>query len=236
MGRKKEEAELLAPDPFLETLNKWASWVQKHLKPLLISVAGAFAVILGYEFLSSQTEHDASVITSQLTEAIRAYDEATDPQKVFTSTRANGLDPELEHARTKLQEIGKAHPNSGASQLALLYEADVARRLRKHDEAEGLYKAYVDQAKPDDALLFIALEGAGYAAEDQGHLDEALKYFGRLADGTGFYKDYGLKHKARVLKKKGDRDGAMAALKQIVDMQPPSDLKSAAEEELKTLE
>jgi tetratricopeptide (TPR) repeat protein len=237
MGRKKEEsAELLAPDPFLETLNHWASWVQKNLKPILIVTGTVFGVILGYEFLSSQSEHDASIVTAKLTDAVRAYDEATDPQKVFTSTKAGALDADLERARGKFQELEKAHPTAGASQVAKLYEADIARRLRKSDEAESLYRGYIDQAKADDSLLFLALEGAGYAAEDQGKLDEALKYFGRLAETGGFYRDYGLKHKSRILLKKGDHDGAVASLKAIVDMTPPSDLKSTAEEELKSLE
>ncbi len=237
MGRKKaESAELLADDPFLDTLNKWAGYIQKHYKPLLGSIAGVFAVIVGYEFFSSQSEHDAAIVTTQLTEAVKAYDDAVDPQKIMTSTKAGALDADLERARDKLEAIEKEHPGHGAAHLAKLYEADVQRRLRKYAEAEALYKAYIQHAKPDDSLLFLALEGAGYAAEDQGKLDEALASFKKLAEGTGFYKDYGLKHEARVLIKKGDTAGAIAALKQIVEMQPPSDLKSQAEDELKSLE
>jgi tetratricopeptide (TPR) repeat protein len=240
MARKKgESAELLAPDPFLETLNKWAGYIQKHHKPLLASVGALFAGIVGFEFFSAQSEHDAAVVTAQLTEAVKAYDEAVDPQKTFTSTKAGAMDAELERARDKLEQVEKDHPGHGAAQLARLYEADVERRLHKYAEAEALFKAYIQAAKPDDNLIFLALEGAGYAAEDQGKLDDALGYFNKLAEGVGggtFYKDYGLRHKARVLKKKGDDAGAAAALKQLVEMQPPSDLKGPAEEELKTLE
>jgi tetratricopeptide (TPR) repeat protein len=237
MARKKgESAELLAPDPFLETLNRWAGYVQKHHKPILASVAGVFAVIIGYEFFSSQSEHDAAVVTAQLTDAVKAYDDAVDPQKIMTSTKTGALDADLERARDKFEALEKDHPGHGAAQLGKLYEADLQRRLHKYAEAETLYKSYIQQAKPEDGLLFLALEGAGYAAEDQQKYDEALAYFDKLAEGSGFYKDYGLKHRARILEKKGDTAGAIAALKRIVEMQPPSDLKSQAEDELKTLE
>lgn len=237
MARKKgEQAELLAPDPFLDTLNRWAGTIQKHHRPILATAITVLGAVMAYEFFSSQSEHDAALVTQQLTEAVKAYDDAVDPQKTFTSTKAGALDPDLERARDKFEVLEKAHPNHGASQLAKLYEADIQRRLRKYAEAEALYKSYAQQAKADDSLLFLALEGAGYSAEDQGKLDDALGYFSKLSEGTGFYKDYGLKHKARVLLKKGDRKGASEALKQIVEMQPPSDLKTQAEEELKTLE
>lgn len=237
MARKKgESAELLAPDPVLETMNRWAAFIQKHLKPLAGVVFGVFAVLIGYELFSHQSEHDAAVVTSELTDGVRAYDQAVDPQKVFTSTRAGALDADLERAREKLATVQKDHPSSGAAQLAKLYEADIDRRLHKFAESEALYKSYIAEARSDDDLLFVAIEGAGYAAEDQNKLDDALAQYEKLASGSGFYKDYGLKHKARILEKKGDTKGAAAALKTIVEMQPPSDLRGQAEEHLKTLE
>lgn len=235
-GKKEDSAHLLVPDPFLETLNHWASWVQKHLKMIVGVLAGALAVILAFEFFSSQSERDAAAITTELTEAVKKYEEATDPQKVLTSTKADAMKEPLEKAREKLDAVVKAHPKHGAAQLARLYVADVDRRLKLYAEAEAAYKSYADNAKKDDNLLFLALEGAGYALEDQGKLDEALVYFNRLVENGGFYKDFGLKHKARVLEKKGDKDGAIAALKSIVDIQPPSELRGQAEERLKALQ
>src|SRR5258708_4480786 len=147
MARKKgESAELLAPDPFLETLNRWASYVQKHHKPILGAVAAIFASVVGFEFFSSQTEHDAAIVTAQLTEGVKAYDDAVDPQKVLTSTKAGAMDAELEKARDKFEQLQKDHPGHGASQLAKLYEGDIQRRLHKFAEAETLFKSYLQAA------------------------------------------------------------------------------------------
>jgi tetratricopeptide (TPR) repeat protein len=109
--------------------------------------------------------------------------------------------------------------------------------LQKYPESEALYKEYVKNAKADDAALFVALEGAGYTLEEQNKLDEALEYFSRIGEGTtAFYKDFGLKHKARILEKKGDKAGAIAALQAIIAIEPPSSIRPFAEERLKSLQ
>src|SRR5262249_4211647 len=133
--------------------------------------------------------------------------------------------------------LEKEHANTGPAQVAMLYEADVARRLRKPADAEQLYKSYLKIAKANDPLMFVALEGTGYSLEEQDKTDEALEYFSRIGEGgTSFYKDYGLRHKARILEKKGDKAGAIAALQAIVAIEPPSSLRPYAEERLKSLQ
>jgi tetratricopeptide (TPR) repeat protein len=240
MARKKEESvELIAPDPVLDSLKKSAGWVEKNMKPIVGGFAAILVAVLGYEYFVSKTERDASVVTTKLTEAVRSYEEAMEPSKILSSTVAGALDKDYEKAREKFSAISKEHPGSGASRLAKLYEADLARRLGKHADAEALYKSYIAEAKNDDVLLFLAIEGAGYALEEQGKLDEAIAMFGKLGDdgtSTRFYKDYGLKHKARILEKKGDTAGAIAAYQSIVAMEPASDLKGFAEDRMKSLQ
>jgi hypothetical protein len=238
MARKKQETvEAIAPDPVLDTFKAGAGWLEKNLKLVVAGIALVLGGVLAFELISSSSERSAAEVTTLLTEAVKSYDEATDPQKVLTTTVAGALDGDFEKAREKFAAIQKDHPQSGAAQVAKLYEADLARRLRKHADAEALYKAYLQASKPNDPLLFIAHEGAGYAAEEQNKLDEALEHFSRLGEAsTAFYKDFGLKHKARILEKKGDTAGAIAALQAIVAIEPPSPLRSFAEERLKTLQ
>lgn len=242
MAHKKDEAvaheEALAPDPLMEALKKLAAVVEKNLKVIVASFAGVLALIVAVQFFAAQSERDASEITSELSTAIKAYEEATEPTKILSSTVAGALDEELGKARQKFQTITSNKAGSGAAQLALLYEADLARRLKKHEEAAELYKSYLKGAKGDDVLLFIALEGAGYALEEAGKLDEALEHFGKLGtDGpTAFYKAYGLKHRGRVLEKKGDKAGAVAAYQAIIAIEPASELKGFAEERVKLLQ
>jgi tetratricopeptide (TPR) repeat protein len=239
MSRKKDESvvEAIAPDPVFDNLKKASDALQKNLKIVAVVTALLLGGVLAFQLINASSERGAAEVTTKLSEAVKAYDEATDPQKVLTTTVAGALDADYEKARAKFAELSKEHSGSGAAQLAKLYEADLARRLRKPADAEALYKEYVQSAKPGDTLLFVALEGAGYALEDQNKLDEAADYFSRIGEGsTAFYKEYGLKHKARVLEKKGDKEGAKAALQAIIAIEPPSSLRPFAEERVKSLQ
>jgi predicted negative regulator of RcsB-dependent stress response len=240
MARKKEEEiiEAIAPDPVLDTLKRWEDWAEKHLKQIAAGLAVVLGGVLAWQLVEAKFARDASVVTTDLSKAVTSYEEVTSPQKILSSTVAGALDAELMKAREPFSKLAKEHGATGAGKLALLYEADLARRANKHAEAAELYESYLKGAAKDDAMLFLAIEGAGYALEEQGKLDEAAERFGRLTTepGTAFYKDYGLKHRARILEKKGDKAGAIEAYKAIVAQEPVSDLKSFAEERLKLLQ
>jgi len=238
MATKKENVEAIAPDPVLDNLKKAGTWIEKNGKRLLIGIGAMLAAVLVGQMISSQADRDASEVTTQLAAGVKIYDDATDPQRITTTTVTAELHKPMLEAREKFAQVIKDHPDHGASQLARLYDADLARRLGKPAEAEQLYKDYIARAKSNDSMMFLALEGAGYALEDQNKLDEALDYFSKIGgEGpTMFFKDYGLKHKARLLEKKGDKAGAIAALQAIVAIEPPSSLRSAAEERLKSLQ
>jgi predicted negative regulator of RcsB-dependent stress response len=236
MTKKEDIAELVAPDPFVEHANRYASWVEKNLRWVVAVMVGGLGLVGLVMFVQQGSTRSASSVTSELTKAVTAYSEATDVRKTITSTQPEKVKAELEKAIPAFAEIEKKQPGSGAGKLAGLYEADLERRLGHHDKAEALYTAYAQHARPDDPLLFLAYEGAGYAAEEQGKYDEALASFQKLIDMPGkFYKDFAQKHKARVLELKGDKAGALAAYKAIVAM-PDSKLKEFAEGRIAAIE
>lgn len=239
MARKKkskEEEELLAPDAFLETGQEKMAWLEKNLKVVLGGIAVVLVAVIGLEFSSSSSARSASVVTSALTEAIDDYREATGLQKVLTSTSPESLNEGFQKAYDGFAKVRADHAGSGAARLASVYQADLARRLGKTDEAIQLYDEYLSSAAKDDPLTFFALEGAGYAYEAADKHDEALARFETLQTSQSFYADYALKHKARILEKKGDAAGALTAYKAIVEMDPASPLKSFAEKRIRALE
>ncbi len=233
---KKAKEELLADDAFAAQEGAFSSWLEKNIKV----VVGVGVLVLGgvvaMETLSAQNDREASTVTTELNQAVEGYQEATELRKVLTSTSADVLNKGFAASAKKFESIGKDFPKHEAARLALLYQADLARRQAKHEEAEKLFKSYLDGAKPKDAMIFLALEGAGYSAEAQDKGDNALGYYKQLAEKAPFYKDYSLKHQARVLEKKGDTKGAIAAYKSITEMKPESKLKRFAEDRLKALE
>lgn len=233
--KKQEQEELLADDAFLQKGSEGAGWFEKNFKIVLGAIAVVLVGVLVVQMMQAQSARAASQVTADLTEAVDAYREATGLQKVLTSTAPESLKKEWKKVHDQLSELRAAHPDHGAAKLAALYQADLARRLERYDEAVELYDVFLKSAKKDDALRFFALEGVGYALEGAGKNDEAIARFDELAKTQEFYKDYALKHKARVLEKKGDTTGAVAAYQAIVDMDPASPLKSFAENRLKAL-
>ena len=236
-GKKKGKAEeeLLAPDAFLENAQKGEAWFERHFKALIAGLVLILAGIWGVQMLGAHREAEASKITHRLNEAVTAYQEATGLQKVLTSTSPEALKRDVQKVHDQLADLRAAHPEAGPARMAALYQADLARRLEKYDEAVTLFDVYLSKSGSNDPLRFFALEGAGYALEGAGKLDDALARFKTL-ESEDFYKDYALKHEARVLEEKGDTAGAMTAYQAIVDMDPASALKSFAENRLKALQ
>ncbi len=245
MARKKQEAqELLAPDPFMEKATSGMNWLEKNIKTVLIVLVVGLGAVVGAQVMMSEGDRDKSAVTMDLDEAVEAFGEATSLQTVLTSTA-----PEAQYrsAREKFTAFRKKYPNHPSAAIAAVYEGELARRLKKPAEAQALFDEYVAKTDKSAPLRFMALEGAGYAFEAENKLDEALARFDKLAEEQPFYKDYALKHKARVLMKKGDKAGAIAAYQALVEMDDPrqepregdtiekTPLKSFAEEQLKTL-
>ena len=115
---------------------------------------------------------------------------------------------------------------------------DAAAQFRRHAHAEpGAFDhGHTVWPHQPSELLFIALEGAGYAAEEQNKLDVALEHFKKLLTlPNGFYKDYGLKHTGRMYELKEDKPKAIEAYKAIVAI-PSSKLHDFAESRLAVLE
>lgn len=234
MAKNKEVAELVAPDPFLESAGKAALWVEKYARLLVLAAAGLVLAVVLVLVLGAQKERSSAALTARFGEAVEKYQDAL--ALSATGTTAEAQNKAYEAALPEFERLLAENATSPAVRLGSLYAGDLARRLGRLDAAEKHFAAYADQAKPDDSLLHVALEGAGYAAEDQNRSDEALRYFERLADlPDRYYRDYALAHQARVLEKKGKKDEAIARYRSLLKEMTDSPLRAAAEARLAAL-
>src|SRR5262245_6925198 len=191
MARKKSKDPVVAPDAFQLEGQSWVGWLESNVKLVIAGIVVVLAAVIGLEYVQSSGERSSSLMTEELVKAVDEYQEATDIRKVLTSTSPAELKEGFEKAAGELKAFQDEHAGSDAAKIASLYEADLLARLDKHAEAEAKFNAFVTSAKPDDDLLFFALEGLGYAQEAQNKLDEAAKTFDQLATSQPFYKDYG---------------------------------------------
>lgn len=234
--RKRQIAEDTKDDQFLIEANRMADWTEKHLKQLAMGCLAIAAIIAAVLLTKSSAERSRSEMTADFTKAVDAYREASDLQKTITSTQPAALIEEASKALPAFEKLVEAE-NDGGANLARLYAADLARRAGQHEKAEGLYKTFLDNAPKNDITRFVALEGAGYAAEEQGKFDDALKYFEQLTQlPRDFYKDYGFKHLGRIYELKKDNTKALEAYKTLIEKVPESKLKDFADERIAALE
>lgn len=234
--KKKEKEELVAPDPFMARAEQTTAWVQKNLKWIL----GGLLLVLGgvgaSQAMTAGSERAASAMTLALNEAVESYSEAVSFQKVLTATSSEALQVGFRKAKERFGRFRADYPGQEAARLAALYEAELARRLGEYDGATALYETYISGADPADPLLFVALEGVGYALEGAGKNDEALARYVLLEQRQPFMADYAKKHQARVLETAGQLDKAQAIYRELAEKDPPSPLKTFAETRLRALE
>lgn len=233
--KKSQKEQDVAEDQFLEQGRVAMAWLETHVPHVGAAIVLVLGAVLALEFAEGVSDRKDSAATAALADAVEVYQTSIDPSVVLTSTSAESVERGYERARKALADVVTDFKDHPAARFAQLYEGDLYLRSEKYDSAEPLLRAYVDTAKTDDPLLPFATENLGYALEGAGKLDEALVVAERLVSGPAYYRDYGLKHKARILEKKGDVAGASAAYQAIVDIDPPSDLKSFAEARIKSL-
>ncbi len=232
MARKKHGSEPVAPDAFQQQGTGWVKWLEKNVRLVMIGIGAVLLTVIGVEFAQSQAERSASAQTEEFNDALELYREATDPGLAQTATSTEVIDRKVEAAAAAFAELGEK--GGGPARVALLYEADLARRAGDEEKAAQNYVRYIESAEDDDPMLFVALEGAGYAYEALENYDEALKYYRRAAV-LDYYELWAMKHEARVLASKGDVEGAREVLEKILETEETGFLKFHAENQLKLL-
>lgn len=234
MAKKQEVAELVAPDPFLESAGKVALWVEKHTRLLVLTVVGAALAVAAVLVLGAQKERSSAAVTASFGKAVEKYQDAIELSA--TGTTAEAKTKAYEAALPAFEGLLAEQASTPAVRLAALYAGDLARRLGRLDVAEKHFAAYAASAPPDDSLEHFALEGAGYAAEDANKLDAALAHFEQLGQlPERYYRDYALMHQGRILERQGKKDEAVARYKKLLEEMTDSPLRTTAESRLAAL-
>ncbi len=233
--RTEAEAEAAAPDSFEIASATGLTWFEKNWWYLAIGAVAVFAGVLITDYVSSSSQRSASEMTAELNGLLDDYEEATDLEKVATSTVPEQVNAGYRSVQRGLAAFRDQYPGQPAAALAGLYEADLWRRLGEPKNAVPLYESYLSALGDDAPFAAIAHEGAGYAYEELEQLDNALRHFESMSK-LDYARGYGLKHQGRVLEAKGDRDRAKQIYEELAGIEDAGMLKMFAEERLLVLE
>jgi predicted negative regulator of RcsB-dependent stress response len=116
-----------------------------------------------------------------------------------------------------MEEVQAKHGGSRAARTATLVAASAELRQKKYDEALKSYSDFVKEARPEDPLRAVALEGQGYAHEGKGEIDQALASFEQLEreNKSDMLVGMGLYHRGRLLVLQNKKEDAAKAFMDV---------------------
>jgi hypothetical protein len=251
-NKGKYHSKTGAEEAPVEQLQSFTSRAYFFLRPhalKLFAVIGGVAVVLVgfsvYSWWDTKRESQATKLFGEVTRILEARVEEEKPEKPDEPPPPEKQDDKLTYPTVKarseaalgvLERLERDYSGTDVSDQGRLVKAGLLFDLGRHDEAIGIYRSIVDGGKAGE-LRFLAAEGLGYAFEAKGDLDGALQAFQKLQpDEKGFYRDVSLYHQARVLAAKGDKAGALALYKQILEKWPQSSLKNDVTNRVAVLE
>jgi len=252
-----------APAEQLQSLSSRAlQFVRPHALKLGAVVAGVVVILVGfsaYSWWQNRRAAEATKIYVQAMDLLRAEIVAEDAPPPDPTRPPEGKDepekPKFKSARERseavlalLDRLDKEHGSTGVAAEGRVVKAGLLYDLGRHDEAIGAYNKFLGASGQDARLRFVAREGLGYALEAkalaqadakarEAGLDEALRAFQQLQpDDKGYYRDYALFHQARIKATRGDKAGALALYRQILEKFAATPLKGEVETRIALLE
>ena len=250
---RRSIATAVDADPLLNQtakINKWAKDNQKTVAIVGGAIVIGLAGFMGFTYFEHKKEADAS---SELSKAVadergrigdpdkEETEGPRDPRPVFKT-----VDDRRKSALDKYREIETKFPGTGAAILSRLGEGSILLDMHKPDEAMASLNDVKGSALAtvDAEVRGRTLEGIGFAYEQKGAQDDAIKAFRELenVDVLGF-KELGMYHQSRVYEGKGDKDKAKELLKTVHErINKPGDnypfpyLKEVTDDRLRALD
>ena len=238
-AKKLSRKELKKPDAFIEEGQQVVEWMQK--RPALISgvvaivlIAGVVALV-GNRLTAKHEEKAEQALGAAIEIASRPVGQQEQPEP-GEQTFATQKDKDQALVQS-LEAFRKQYPGTRSAAIAALTLAQAELRLGQADPALGHFQEFLRNTPPADPLRLEALEGEGYAYEAKNQLDDALKTFQQMADGSksGFLAGMGQLHQARILERQNKKEEAAKILAQIPIQYPGSAAAHAATERLNAL-
>lgn len=256
-SKASTDAEPLAaaPDEFQTLTAKAIDAARPHARTIAIGVVVLGVAVGGLSIWGWMRDRKAAAATLEFGKVL---DVAT------ANVEEGGIDPivlmgsEPEPAKfktfkeraeaqlTAVQALNNAAGGTGVAARAHFVTAGALYDLGKYDDAIAAHKAFIGSS-PGVDFEAMAREGIGYALEAKAlaqtdaaarnaGLDEALAGYAAIdPDEKGAYRGLALFHQARIKALKGDKAGAIALYKKVLE-DPTTHLKDEATSRLALLE
>jgi tetratricopeptide (TPR) repeat protein len=221
--KKFSRKDLKKPDEFVARGQQIGEWLGVHRRKLLIGLGVLLGVLVVAAALYISVEERNLQSSRHMNDALSLLGRPVHTAALFSGSSTGGDEESFaslnEKDRASREAFEEARENASARsirRMAALGEARAALSLGDYEEAEELYRSFVDDPAGAETFLYLAYEGLGMALEGQGELEEAALQY-RMLEGVrdGEYTELSLYHQARVLEQQGEKEQARAIYERL---------------------
>ncbi len=237
----KNKVVVEEPDEFLQTSRTVYDWMSDHSKLVLTVAVVLFVGGLAYSSAAAYGEHVDAQASDLLAAVLDAQQGQVDTSGALKDQKLDmriyATQQEKDTAiKEAAQVVLDAHSGHQTAAIAGMYMGKACLDLDDFDCAVGAFEKSVKILEQSDPLRNAMLLGLAAAYEAKGDVDQAIKNYQLVADGSmAFEKDQGLFHSGRMLLAKGDKDMAKSYLERIDSDFPESSLRAEASSLLQEL-
>jgi hypothetical protein len=196
-----DRRDLKTPDAFFENVGRANRYVRENRRRVIaitMSILAVFVAAVVYHRWSERRADETAAAFLRATDALDLDGVAT--------------------AKTALEGVAE-HGDGIYGEMAVLYQADIAAREERWDDALA---GYEDTSREGSTpyLRQIAMIGKGFVLERTGKAEEAAGAYGAAADISGPYREQALRDQLRTARVAGKADVAAAAINEILELNP----------------
>ena len=220
-GRSKRPTKSeLEEDQFVEWILKAVAYIKERAQLFIVGAAAIAVVIFAVGYVK------ASQATAKR-EAAELLGKALIDDEVGVATQSI----------LKFETLTDSYAGTPAAAQGTVILANRYFAQGRYDEAEALYRSYVNDASSIDILLFASRSGIAACYEAQGEFQRAAKeYLAYAADNVGaLQSSIALRDAARCQRLAGNGDALKELLQRITREYPRSPVAARARDELNML-
>lgn len=219
----EKEIKLGVQDQYQVRGFELVSWVQHNkalVSTILVLIVLAGILFGGYVYYNHRR---AEMASTAFLEALREQDEALEGSEKGAK--------EIVKSTARFKDIAEKYKSSKVAILANLYSGHMALNDGDNEAAIEFYQSAQNKIGANDPLFPVVMIGLGYAKEQSGDIDGAIKSFESVVKADfNVGKDLALWEVSRLFNVKGDGEKSQDFAKRLIDEYPSSVYQKNAQE------
>ena len=217
--RRIQKKQLKKPDEFVTWGSKAVTYALSHIRYIVLGVLLIAAITAAFFLWRQHQAASEEIAFTLLGKGITLYQE----------------EEKREEALSLFSELINDYPRTRAGTIALLYRGRSAMLKQDYDQAIADFKLFLKRSS-QPFLRGIALNALGNSYTAKGEYQQAIDRFQQVIDsGNEWLKPYVHLQMGMCWEKMGEKEKAIKAYQESLDLSPPPPWGTLAKTRLKKL-